>query len=351
MSGYAELMSAIDAFDIEGYLTDKGFHALKTDEWVGDCPHCGKTDKCAVNTEKKTFHCWVCQQYEDQWDDHAGYMRRRPASGAGGLLKLIEWLEGIDANEAIQMVLDANGIHLEEALPELDLKALAAAANSGRPAVIAAPEGARPILSPLPYMLKRGITMEDVRTFGLFWCAEGRYRNRLVFPVWEDGFLVYWQARAMYEQSESQGRFIKALNPARSPGAAVSSDVLMNLDTACSYHRVAIVEGPMDVVRAGPSAVCTFGKQIHPRQIRRLVEKGVRAVDLMWDGPTPSEPDGAHPEMMQVAPTLAAHFDLRLVFLPQGDPGDWDRASLDAFRASALPFHALNPMAIPGVLR
>ena len=99
----------------------------------------------------------------------------------------------------------------------------------------------------------------------------------------------------------------------------------------------------MDVLRTGPDAVCTFGKRIYHRQVQKLWDKGVRALDLMWDGPTPSEPHGAHPEMVQAAPWLASHFDVRLVFLPQGDPGDWDRASLNYFRALGISARQMDP--------
>lgn len=338
MTSFAELMAAIDQFDVEDYLSDKGFRALRPEEWVGTCPVCHKDDKLAVNVEKKTFHCWVCQEYESTWDAHSGMMRRKPVSGAGGLIKLIEWLEEVETSDAIQQILESFGHGDMSELPANLVQQVAEAADSGRAPTILPPEFATPIHSPLPYMLKRGITMDDVRTYGLFWCSDGRYRNRLVFPVWEDGHLVYWQARAMYEKHEVQhGKFIKALNPPSQPGGAVSSDVLMNLDLASRYPRVAIVEGPMDVIKTGPDAVCTFGKQLHPRQLQRLRSRGVTSVDLMWDGPTPTEPDGAHLEMLAIAPQLSSFFDTKLVFLPHGDPGDWDRESLWQFRAAGIP--------------
>lgn len=347
MAEFSELMSAIEQFDVEDWLGGRGFRSLRSEEWVGPCPHCGKDDKLAVNVDKKTFHCWVCQEYEDAWDERSGQMRRRPVRGAGGLLRLIEWLDEVDAEEAIQVVLRAAGHDDISELPDASIKEVVDALESGRSVAVALPEGAAPIPTQLPYMARRGITMDDARDFGLFQCVSGRYRDRLVFPVWEDGRLVYWQARAMYEQHEAPGRkFIKALNPPRALGCAVSSEVLMNLDQACQYPRVAIVEGPVDAVRTGRDAVCSFGKQLHPRQVRKLLDRGVQAVDLMWDGPTDREPDGAHPEMVKLAPWLASFFDVRLVFLPHGDPGDWDRVSLGQFRAAGLPARQYDGMVL-----
>ena len=107
---------------------------------------------------------------------------------------------------------------------------------------------------------------------------------------------------------------------------------------AARFPRVAICEGPTSGIRTGPSAVWTFGKVLHPQQIARLVEAGVRAVDFMWDGPTKDEPLGAWPEMVRAAAQLAPFVDVRLVFLPQGDPGDWQREHLNYFRSQARPF-------------
>lgn len=345
---YAELMRLIDDFDLEGYLQEHGFRQLNAhhgDEWIGPCPGCGK-EKCAVDADKRAFHCWVCQEYEDRWDDHEKRFRRRPVRGAGGLIGLIEWLDEIDTADAIQLIYQetAGGDLRELAAP----KQLKQVLESGLATEVAPPENWRSIESPLPYMLKRGITMDDVRMFGLFWCSGGRYDNRLVFPVWEGGRLLYWQARAMWEKSDllPGSKFIKSLNPPSTPGAVVSSDVLFNLDTARLYPRVAVTEGPIDAIHAGPSAVCTFGKQISNAQVQRLLQANVCAIDLMWDGPTPSEPLGAQPEMVKAAPWLSTFFDVKLIFLPQDDPGSYSRDHLDWFRAQGVPAQFLSPLAV-----
>ena len=332
-------------FDIEDFLVTKGFEPLREDEWVGDCPHCGKERKVAVNTAKKTFHCWVCQSFADVWDPNKGTFRRVPQQGAGGLIQLVEWLDEVSKADAIRTILECIAHTDISELGAATLTNVAEAYEQRRAPAIPPPDSAFPIQTLLPYLHRRGITMDDVQTYGLFWCPAGRYANRVVFPVWEQGALVYWQARALYDKNEARGHFIKSLNPPKTPGSAGSSEVLMNIDTACRYDRVAIVEGPTDLIRTGPDAVCTFGKQIHPRQIELLHSKGVRAIDLMWDGPSATEPEGAQPEMLAAAARLVSFFDVKLVFLPQGDPGDWDRASLSAFRHAGVDAnYVLRPL-------
>lgn len=340
---YAELLRTIDEFDLEAYLLDKGFEPSrsKSEEWIGRCPTCGK-DKLCVDVQKRGWHCWVCQRYEDYWDARSQCFKRRPAEGAGGAIALVKHLDQLDTREAIAFLAQHSASADLSALP--DLRVVEQVLDAAEAPEIPPPPYWAPIHQPLPYMVQRGLTMEDVRSFGLFHCVAGRYRDRLVFPVYEGGRLIYWQARAMYEADAVSGRFVKALNPERTPGAVVSSECLMNIDVAVHFPRVAIVEGPMDCVRTGSDAVCTFGKQLSPMQVRRLLSRGVRAVDLMWDGPKGKEPQGAWPEMLRVAPWLSVFFDVRLVFLPQGDPGDWSREQLLEQRWRGVPAEALSQL-------
>lgn len=338
-ASYTDLLLAIDDFDIEEFLLERKFRPLKTkgDEWIGLCPKCGK-EKLAVDITKRAFHCWIDQKFEDYWDTREHCFKRRPLEGAGGVIALVKWLDDLDTKDAITYIMEhsvfGNGI---SELP--NIRGIETIADTMNFPSIYPPEFWKPITEVLPYMSKRNITLEDVRDFGIFYCDKGKYSNRIVFPVWEDNRLIYWQARAMYEADQVQfgHKFIKALNPERMEGCAVSSEVLMNLDVACKFERVAIVEGPMDCVRTGSASVCTFTKSITPAQVRRLLLKGVKAIDLMWDGPSAKEPQGAWHEMVHVAPWLSTFFDLRLIFLPSGDPADYTRSQLDEFRYLGLP--------------
>lgn len=322
------LEAAIDTFDLEGYVEQHGAKKIKETpyvEWLMTCPVCQR-EKLTVNVTRRTWHCWICEQYGPM----TARGKRSVVRGAGGVLGLVELLERCSREEASRKVLEEARIVLGT-MPVFRTRDVFAPSPAQAVPAIPHPPHWQPIYGILPYMQKRGITMEDVHSFGLYWCSAGRYVNRLVFPVYEDGQLVYFQARAMWEPRPGE-QFIKALNPPKEHTSVVSSDVLMNLDQARHYPRVAIVEGPVDCVHAGPSAVATFGKRISDRQLARLLKAGVRAIDLMWDGPTVKEPEGAWPEMCHVAEKLATLFDIRLVFLPAGDPGEYTRDQLNWHR-------------------
>jgi len=323
---------AIDRFDVAGYLEKHSARQLQADEWVLSCPTCGK-QKLMVNSARRTWHCWVCQEFSTDYQTG----QRRAVRGAGGLLSLISMLEGIGREQAADLVRAQSGLLGEAAwMRAASPDTSRAMCNLPVLPIIPPPPGSAPIHGILPYLQKRGILEEDVRAYGIFWCASGRYANRVVFPVYECGRMVYYQARAMWEPAPGE-RFQKALNPPTMAGMATAGEVLMNLDVARNFPRVAIVEGPVDCVHAGPSAVATFGKKISLFQMLKLKEAGVRAVDLMWDGPSATEPEGAWPEMVQTAPKLAGLFDVRVVRLPRGDPGEYSRNELEALRRVAQP--------------
>jgi len=327
-----DMEHVVRSFDLNSYLKKFGANQLPKDEWSMVCPICNR-EKLVVNARKKQWHCWVCEEYK-----MIPGGKKRAVRGAGGLLSLVGLLENCSIDQARQKVTG------EGSFRGSYFSTQGEHTYNDKPAEIPPPVGWKSIHTVLPYCAERGITLEDIRQFGLVFCDVGKYRNRLIFPIWEKGKLVYYQARAMWKARPGEN-YIKALNPPSDVGAASPTEVVMNLDVAKHFDRVAVVEGPIDCVHAGPSAVCTLGKRISVAQMLKMKKAGVQAIDLIWDGPTETEPEGAWPEMRQAASQLAGIFDTRLVFLPHGDPGDYTRAELEQFRRKARPAAAVSGLA------
>lgn len=318
------LQGAIQSFDLETWLAGHGAEGRGA-ELVLTCPVCGKRN-LAVNVARRLWHCWTCEQYVVDVEG-----KRRAVNGAGGLVKLVQLLDRVDRAQAVAKIAQGSIYSYRDVsnLPSDRLQRRYV--DAIRPAEpVDPPEGWRPVTEVLPFMAQRQITLEDARLFGLGWCDRGRYAGRLIFPVWEDRRLLYFQGRAMWAEVPGR-RYLKSLNPPAGENNAVSSELLMNLDQARWYPRVAIVEGPTDLLRVGADAVCTFGKRITDAQIGRLLRAGVRAIDLMWDA-------DAAVEMKTVAKRLNGVFDLKLVFLPSGDPGDFPREYLAQARIRAQDY-------------
>ena len=348
-----DLSLAIVRFPLEEYVMSRGGDFVSSKEWLMACPHCGR-EKLTVNLDKRTWRCFLCEEYV------GGGRAKLAKRGAGGIYKLVLWLEGISPKEAVDLIFskakppDIHG----DILPGFDLGSRYRAQPPESLCATGLPENCLAVTSVLPYMFRRGITLDDAKIFGLGYCTSGWLANRLIFPVWEGGQCVYWQARAMWDQHEhvpkpwirkdgtmDPDKFRKNLNPSRDRGGISylgSGDVLLNLEQASTYKRIAITEGPTSMVPAGPSATATFGKQLHPNQISRMIHYGVRGIDFMWDGPSETEPQGAWPEMMKAAYQLASFFDVKIVFLPKGDPGDYTRQEINTFRENARPLSTIG---------
>jgi hypothetical protein len=320
-----DLRLAIDDFDLRGYLIEHGGREYQRGEWTLTCPICSG-EKLMVNSRKRTWHCWVCQRYELRWIGDR--YKRVPVVGAGGLLQLVQALEGCSRNQAEIRVL-RGCVRRPGSLQRVDVDELVGPPPLPREApAIAPPPGVIAFEAVPPYLRSRGLTSEDLKIFSLAWCAWGRYANRCIFPCFEGGRLVYWQARAMWE---GQGPdFVKALNPPRLLGGVTSAETLFNLDQAVreGCGHVCICEGPIDAIHAGYDAVCSFGKQLSGAQIGKLLQRGVDRLDLMWDA-------DASADSAAVAKRLSMLFRVRLVSLPFGDPGDWSRDQLCRMRHSA----------------
>lgn len=331
-----KLDAALMGFDLEGWARDHGARSNPNNaaEMTMQCPMCSKADKLCINVDYRVWHCWFCVS------DKGGGQRAR-----GGAIDLIAMIDRITKREAYDFI-----VKNAQSVPIGDLDVLQKLVMKMEN--IAPPKfaWALPIDWPShcrriemddndawPFLRRRGITMHDVIECDLRICYDGNYRDRVVFPVFERGHLVYWQARATWTKEDQQGGlYLKSLNPPRHAIGSGKNDVVMNLDSARKHDRIVVTEGPIDMIHAGATAVCTFGKNITNLQIQKMHRLGVRQIDLMWDG-------DAHKAMEAAAPKLASVFDeVRLVYLPPGgpDPGEMSRAEIMAYRSAARHWKA-----------
>lgn len=362
MTPESALTLAITRFDLKGFVDEHGGRRAGSREFTLTCPVCAK-EKLSVSLTTRRWHCFICEQYVVGANG-----KKRALKGAGGVFALVQLIGGLTKREtALKLLRDTGNAPPDgtDFLPAIDLDAIdGGTAESTARVPTGLPDACVAVDRVLPYMARRGISLRDAQEFGLGWCPSGKYANRLIFPVWMNGQCHYWQGRAMWDESEhvprdERDRFRKTMNPPRfaclihgkfpddvehacpwcgAPPLYGSGDVLLNVQQAATYPRVAITEGPTSCIRVGPSAVATFGKQLQAQQVALLIAHGVKAVDFMWDGPTPKEPEGAWAQMGVAAAALAPFMDVRIVYFPRGDPGDYTREQNAWFRTQALPY-------------
>ena len=179
---------------------------------------------------------------------------------------------------------------------------------------------------PHPYWDHRGISPAAQEMLRL---GYDEREQRIVFPHFVKDTLVGWQKRVIPGQTTPP--YPKYRNSSGFP----KSETLYNLDVACNYSRVAVVESPMSVARAVSlglhNVVATFGAKVNAQQIACLED--FHTVYVWFD----DDPAGRHGEKKLVE-HLYHHTDVRVV-APEGgrDMGDADLDEIASKLVSATP--------------
>lgn len=231
-------------------------------EWaIEECPYCGGRWKSFINPTKGVVNCFKC------------------GTGWG----LVRWLTEQTGWTREQV---AALLHTGEDLSSYSERA----AQFGMPAAdldIERPPAWRPDFRLIgttsdprdqyaqQYLSGRGFGEPHTRTYKLAYSSEGRYTNRIIIPVFEDGEVVYFQGRTW-----AHGVTPKYLNPSITEGYRGKGEVVFNLDVAAQYDRLYICEGPLTAMSIGLNAVALFGTYLNERQ-RSLIVAKLRAREVI----------------------------------------------------------------------
>ena len=214
-----------------------GSHYQTNDEYVFHCPYCKhEKRKFSVNLKRNVYKCWVCNQrgrslYRvvrrfGSFKDQEGW---RALTGAPREdLSRFEAMFEVEKEEEIVQVVD---------LPK-DFRSLTRKKLDQRAKRVT------------KYLENRGIDKKDILHWKVGYCSQGRYRDRVIFPSFnEDGNPNYFVARSITE-----GDF-KYLNPAASRNI-IFNELYLDFD-----KEITIVEGIFDAMKAG-NAVPILGSTL-----------------------------------------------------------------------------------------
>lgn len=192
-----------------------------------------------------------------------------------------------------------------------------------------------------PYFAERGIGPKKALRYGMGWCEEGYFRNRLVIPVTRGGEVLFFVARYMQKVpplckadrlpckrcggKDKHKRLKKTLYPKGSK----SGRHLFNFDRARNCPTIRIVEGVLDAVHVGRSAVATFGTTLSQYQLELLMRTAAEEIVIMWDR-------DALADARELALRLADLWRVRVVELPDArDPDEHTLESLHELEQAA----------------
>lgn len=285
---------------------------------------------------KCTWICWGCKR-------------------SGNSISLIQALERVDLLGAIDVVVSgyvggtATGemglIHVRSSAPR---KILPMPWPAGVDLLDARnPKHAKAVL----YLSSRGISPEKAKEYRIGVGVSGRFSNYVVFPVYEDGLLMYFQGRATWDPPTSLGNearkawvkatnYRKTLNPTSSEDHATAQDALFNYDKAKHHSTVVICEGPVDAIKVGPNAVALFGKSPSLQKIAKLKEMSALEYIVYLDR---GEEERAQAE--KLASELSAVANVRIATPPEGhDPGSLSTEANAAVLRLALPWDSVGAL-------
>jgi len=208
--------------------------------------HCPKCDhhkkKLSVNIEKDKFKCWICE--------YSGSTIYRLIKRLGTFKHQQQWEEitgKVDLSSFDQQVIDGlrNKTDRIDAVQYTPLPEEFISLTSRNLTSSAAPA--------LKFLIRRGVTTEDILKWKIGYCSTGKYADRIIFPSFDSkGRVNYFVARS-YKSSAWK----KYTNP-----PAAGKDIVFNELYVDWHSDLSLVEGIFDAVVAG-NAIPILGSSLH----------------------------------------------------------------------------------------
>ena len=157
----------------------------------------------------------------------------------------------------------------------------------------------------LVYLKNRGINMVDIIRYGMGYCEEGLYANRIIVPSYSsDGDLNYFVGRDIY------GGGFKYKNP------PVSKDVI-GFDLFINWNEpIVLCEGVFDAIAIRRNAIPLFGKTIPKSLMKKIYEKQVKQIYILLDS------DAIMDSIKRTDSLMKNGIDVYYVNLSEEDPSD-----------------------------
>lgn len=168
------------------------------------------------------------------------------------------------------------------------------------------------------YLKKRGVYKKSWEKYFIGYCESGKYEGRIILPDFEDGELVYWQARTYHPEPTIpllRKEFRKVLNPVLDKEdieagykSVDKSSVVSHIDFVKASGTAIVCEGRFDALTLGDYGAGIHGKVLSDEQFIKLVKLKpyLDTIIVMLDG-------DAYGYALKIAKRLSGHFPEVLV--------------------------------------
>lgn len=100
--------------------------------------------------------------------------------------------------------------------------------------------------------------------FRIFFATKGDFRGRIILPIFENGHVVYFQARSLDPNAER-----KYINP-----VAEKESIILNMERFDSTKPIVVVEGIIDALSLGNNATTILGASLSDEFVEKIKDKG-----------------------------------------------------------------------------
>lgn len=248
----AALLILLESVLGTGNKTSRGNYSFK-------CPFCqhhkNKLEINCITNEKKEnpWHCWVCE-------------------AKGKTIKSLFKSVKAPANKVaeLNMIIVPGKHEIKQQTDTLALpKEFISLINIEPLDKVTALEAKRA----LRFLKKRGITQEDIIKYNIGFCNEGPYKDRVIVPSYDENASInYFIARAFIDDIQ------KYKNPPTDAKSAIGWELYINWDAP-----IILVEGVFDAICIRRNVIPLFGKLIHEKLMKRLVNSSVNRIYIALD--------------------------------------------------------------------
>lgn len=237
----------------------------RSGQYVCDCIFCGKEQHMYVSKRTQMFDCKKCHEY-------------------GSIYKILQHLDKlyllagstVENKEHIDSIRRKNEECEDDIrLAELPIKKM--------------PAGWHILTNSNKYLLTRGITSQDCKRYNIgITNLFSRYDKYILIPIYDGGKIRGYIGRyGAKKVPDDKLRYNNSIN-------TEFAELLFGYDEITNNTlTVVLVEGVFDKIAVDKAlclfddetvkCVCTFGKKISPKQIHKLIIKGIINVILLYD--------------------------------------------------------------------
>ena len=286
-------------------LLGKGYE-LKNNEVSYHCPFCNHHKrKLQVNIASQFWQCWVC-----------GVKGRKIMTLFKKLSAPFEYFKKLSKllGDRYDPVIDKK--YKDELALPLEYIAF-------KDANTKSPEYKNAIY----YLIKRGLTPQDIFKYCIGYCESGPFRGMIIIPSYDkNGSLNFFTGRRYYDTE------YKHKNP------SVSKDII-GFDLHINWDEpITLVEGAFDAIAIRRNAIPLFGKLLSNKLKIKIIEKNVSQVNIALDR-------DALKEAIRISEYLISNgIDVHFIDLPEKDPSELGFENIEKLINQSTPLNLLKMM-------